>query len=94
MLALATAAFVMCCLLVAPIASAQDHLDPPGTTGTDDVSLTLGPAGPATGFHGWVESGPVVPLLALATVVMLFAGAMLLWRRCRLVATPGGGDRG
>ena len=47
-----------------------------------DIPVTFGRRGPLRAADGWLDSGPAVPLLGLATLAMLLAGGLMIARRC------------
>lgn len=53
------------------------------TESAGDIPVTLGRPSDVFPDNGWFDSGPAVPLMALATVGMLGVGATIIASRCR-----------
>jgi len=70
---------------MAPGASAQDSGGADATESAGEIPVTLGRPGNAFPDNGWFDGGPAVPLMALATLGMLAAGAWIIAGRCRRV---------
>jgi hypothetical protein len=70
-------------VLTAPGAAAQDPGGVEANESAGEIPVTLGRPGNVFPDNGWFDGGPAVPLMALATMGMLAAGAWIIASRCR-----------